>query len=181
MEIVSFFRWIESFDRVSEHGSWHRFAIDIQKFTEPFFAHSLSDFSKHPATGFMDQVMRMCEKSWHHIERQLLISVLDLIETREDNDTIRPEVMARNTGFDEGYSFFVREMVLDIGADNMLSRRIDEIPVIDMFTMLHIEGRNFRNGNLLFLCPLDEYEDSGESFFMIGASEEDFHGLKTRF
>lgn len=179
-EIVLSFFSIKPLDRISKHGSWHFCAIGIEKFTELFFIHSFSDFSEHPATGFMDEIMGVCEESGYNIESEFFISLLDLIKARKDNDTIRPEMFARNTRFDKGNSLCMGEAGFDIRPNDMFRRSIDEIPVIDVFTVIHIKISKSRNGLYVSFCPLDEYQDSSEAFFVIFASEKYFDGFESR-
>lgn len=129
------------FDGITEHGPGHFRSILIQESTEFVHAAAFSDFTEHPANRFMDEIVLMREHPLCDIDRQFSISLLYLMKGSEDDDTIDPDIGAGNTLRDEIHALFVREVMLDIGSDNVLARDIDQVPIIDSIHVLHIKLR----------------------------------------
>lgn len=63
----------------------------------------------------------MREHSLRDIDRQLSISLLYLMKRSQNDDTIDPDIGARDTFRDEIHALFMREVMLDIGSDNVFT------------------------------------------------------------
>lgn len=83
----------------------------------------------------------------HHLrsngEYEFFVALFDLIKRSQNNDTIHPEIVARDAAIDKILSFCVGEAFLEIGTNNIFARGIYEIPIIDTQSMSHIEFSQF--------------------------------------
>lgn len=119
--------------RIPKCCSWHGFRMSIKKTNQYLPVYPFPYFAKHPSDGFMHEIMFVAKQSLCDVECHFFISFFDLIETRKYNHTIHPEIFACNTFIYKSQTCFMRHMFTDIWTDNMLTRHVYQIPVVDSF------------------------------------------------
>lgn len=83
--------------------------------------------------------MWMFKKIRNDVECKFFISLLNLIKTCYDNNSIYPEIITGNTFLYKINTLFMSESFFDIWSYDMFRRGINQIPIIDSMMVFHIE------------------------------------------
>ena len=113
--------FLHFFYGIAEHRPRHLRSILIQEATEFIHTAAFSYLTEHPTRSFMNEIMLMREHPLRDIDRQFSISLLYLMKRSEDDDAVYPEIGACDRLRDEIHPLFMREVMLDIGAYDMLT------------------------------------------------------------
>ena len=122
--------------------------------------------------------MWVIEESRNEIEGKFLISFLYLMKTGYHYNTLYPQIFTRNTLFYEYYTIFMREQFLKIWSYDIWSGSINQVPIINMIHISHIEFSEFFDWIYFFLCKNDKSMKSCKSLFMVLWRKELFYILK---
>ena len=124
---------------------------------------AFTDFPERPPDGFVDEVVGVVEEELGEGEGVCEVVFADEMVGGDDGDALAPEVM----GFgefveDRAVGFFGEGCAEDVG-----SRRIDQIPIVDIVEMIEIDGDDvFLLVGISTPELIDEDKESGEAAFM---------------
>lgn len=167
-------------DRITEHSARHSGGMIIKEINKFLTRDAFPDLSKHPSTRFLYEIV-IEERLWIYVyfpkdsceytECHRFTSCFNLRETREYDDPNRPEMITLEAGGDE----FLATLLIqyqEIGTDDILCGRIDEIPVIDTVDMIDVKLCYVLKRILFLFHEMREQNDSGKSIFMVWAREK---------
>ena len=167
-------------DRIPEHRAWHAGCICIQKLTEFCLTHALADFSEHPSTRLVHEIVWVIQEVRNQEKCERFISFFDLIKTRDHDDAIGPEMRTLDTIRDKARSLLVCEVFFQIGPDDVLRRDVHEIPTIDTIHMFHVKIRNRIDRKYLVFRPLGQGHHSCKPFFVVSRGYQCLHLSKSK-
>lgn len=99
---------------------------------------AITDLSQHPAHGFVNLILRIVEQLGRQFERVIEVVDADKREPRDDCNTTPPEIAGGGQSFQQ--RFVSGEQ---LGADDFVCVRIDQVPVVDVIKILTVEGKYF--------------------------------------
>ena len=126
------------------------------------------DFTQHPANGLVNEVVGIVEQQSSDPQSLVVLARLDVMERCEDRDASIPD--------GSGCSQTPQERsvgVLEVCADDMLGRAVDEIPVVDPASVTNVaavDGRALPRVATLIL--VDQYQERHEAFLMPSRSQQ---------
>ena len=123
-------------DGIAEHRARHALRVTPQ---ELFLdrAVALADFSEHPAHSLVNEIVRIIEQEPRDTESRVKLTALDVLEGRHDGDASFPQ----QTRFGHPPQS-ASVTVVQVRADDVLCRAVDQIPIVDPKRTTHVETIN---------------------------------------
>lgn len=127
------------------------------------------EFTEHPASCFLDEIFFVGEEDLGDGKGIVEVVKADEVEGGDDGESAFPEVGRDGPVVEEGAVFVFEE-----GTDDFFDGKVDEVPVVDGFTVFDVEVEDFlsfRGGFGGFIELGDEDEEGEEAFFVEGGIE----------